>query len=166
MLEVAALEGRRGRGLVSNCALLGLVLGQSLLVIKPHSTGVLPLGLNTKSASETSLIIWKSTGNSGENRGNTVRLESWEHGQESSTSFRERKSSARLRGCRASSQAQQQAKLGSKVRGQTQNLNTPAKIRDRVRNCISSNSGKPLHALRFLSRSYPRCRQENASLHM
>ena len=68
MLEVAALEGRRGRGVVSNGALLGLVLGQPLLVIKPHSTGVLPLGLNTKSASETSLITWKSTSNSGENR--------------------------------------------------------------------------------------------------
>lgn len=67
MLEVAALEGRRGRGVVSNGALLGLVLGQPLLVIKPHSTGVLPLGLNTKSASETSLITWKSH-NSEENR--------------------------------------------------------------------------------------------------
>lgn len=57
MLEGAAPEGEAGAGLVSNYALLGLVLGQSLLVIKPHSTGVLPLGLNTKSASETSLII-------------------------------------------------------------------------------------------------------------
>lgn len=55
MLEAAALGV--GGGLVSNYALLGLVLGQSLLVIKPHSTGVLPLGLNTESASETSLII-------------------------------------------------------------------------------------------------------------
>lgn len=56
--EVAALHGAR-QG--DNCALLGLVLGQALLVIKPHSRGgrgVLPLGLNTKSASKTSLIIW------------------------------------------------------------------------------------------------------------
>lgn len=60
MLEVAALQGWDagwGWGADEHCALLGLVLGQSLLVIKPHSTGVLPLGLNTKSASETSLII-------------------------------------------------------------------------------------------------------------
>lgn len=49
--------GWAGRGMGGNCALLGLVLGQSLLVIKPHSTGVLPLGLNTESASETSLIV-------------------------------------------------------------------------------------------------------------
>ena len=48
-------EGKEGLG--SNCALLGAVLGQRLLVIKPRSTGVLPLGLNTKPASETSLII-------------------------------------------------------------------------------------------------------------
>ena len=62
VLEAAAPEGgggggSGGRGLVSDYALLGLVLGQSLLVLKPHSTGVLPLGLNTKCASETSLVI-------------------------------------------------------------------------------------------------------------
>lgn len=57
VLEAAAPEGGGGRGLVSDYALLGLVLGQSLLVLKPHSTGVLPLGLNTKCASETSLVI-------------------------------------------------------------------------------------------------------------
>lgn len=62
VLEVAAPERGGGggwgkAGAVSHYALLGLVLGQSLLVIKPHSTGVLPLGLNTKSASKTSLII-------------------------------------------------------------------------------------------------------------
>lgn len=94
--EVAALRGGAGRewGLVSNCALLGLVFGQSLLVIKPHSTGVLPLGLNTKSASETRLIICKSTSNSGENteRGN-IWLESQEPVRESNTWFGESRGS-------------------------------------------------------------------------